>query len=111
MPIDAGFTCPNRDGAIASGGCIYCDGRGSRLRQAGPLPSVKEQIRRGQAYYRKRRQTGKFIAYFQTFTNTYGPYEKLKALYDAALAEEIGASKGNTLLRWRVAIRPFPEPL
>jgi len=97
LPIDAGFTCPNRDGAIASGGCIYCNGRGSKLRQDGPLPSVSEQIRRGQAYYRKRRQTGKFIAYFQTFTNTYGPYEKLKALYDAALAKEdvIGLSVGT----------------
>jgi hypothetical protein len=97
LPIDAGFTCPNRDGAIATGGCLYCDGRGSKLRQGGLLPSVSEQIIRGQAYYRKRRQAGKFIAYFQTFTNTYGPYEKLKTLYDAVLAKEdvIGLSVGT----------------
>jgi len=50
LPIDAGFTCPNRDGHIASGGCIYCDGRGSALRQSGPLPSVGDQIRRGKAF-------------------------------------------------------------
>jgi hypothetical protein len=97
LQIDAGFTCPNRDGTVSHGGCIYCDGRGSRLRQIGPLPSVAEQIRRGKEYYRKNRNAGKFIAYFQTFTNTYAPVEKLKKLYDEALAEEdiIGMSIGT----------------
>lgn len=97
LPIDAGFTCPNRDGAVSTGGCIYCDGRGSRLRQAGELPSVTEQIRRGKEYYTTHRNAGKFIAYFQTFTNTYGPVERLKKLYDEALAEEdvIGISIGT----------------
>jgi hypothetical protein len=97
LQIDAGFTCPNRDGTLATGGCIYCDGRGSRLRQAGPLPSVAEQIRRGKTHYRESRQAVKFIAYFQTFTNTYGPREKLQALYEEALAEEdvIGLSVGT----------------
>jgi uncharacterized protein len=88
LPIDAGFTCPNRDGSVATGGCVYCDGRGSALRQAGPLPSVGEQIRRGKAFYRGRGKAEKFIAYFQTFTNTYAPVETLRALYDEALAEE-----------------------
>jgi radical SAM protein (TIGR01212 family) len=97
LPIDAGFTCPNRDGSIAEGGCSYCDGRGSALRQAGELPSVGEQLRRGKAYYRKRPKAEKFIAYFQTFTNTYGPVQRLRALYDEALAEEdvIGISIGT----------------
>ncbi len=97
LQIDAGFTCPNRDGTASTGGCIYCDGRGSRLRQAGPLPSVSEQIRRGKEYYRTHRNAGKFIAYFQTFTNTYGPTEKLRALYDEALGEDdvIGLSVGT----------------
>ncbi len=97
LPIDAGFTCPNRDGAVAAGGCIYCDGRGSMLRQAGPLPSVSEQIARGRAYYRKHRRAGQFIAYFQTFTNTYGPLDHLKRLYDEALVQEdvIGLSVGT----------------
>ncbi|MHB8910867.1 MAG: TIGR01212 family radical SAM protein [Syntrophales bacterium] len=97
LPIDAGFTCPNRDGNIATGGCTYCDGRGSALRQAGELPSVGEQLRRGKAYYRKRATVEKFIAYFQTFTNTYGPVERLRALYDEALAEAdvIGMSIGT----------------
>jgi len=97
LPIDAGFTCPNRDGMISSGGCIYCDGRGSRLRQAGPLPSISDQIHRGKEYYKKYRDAGKYIAYFQTFTNTYGPIKKLKELYDEALAEEdiVGLSVGT----------------
>jgi len=97
LPIDAGFTCPNRDGSVAAGGCIYCDGRGSALRQAGPLPSVGDQVRRGKAFYRKRPKAEKFIAYFQTFTNTYAPVENLRALYDEALAEEdvIGLSIGT----------------
>jgi uncharacterized protein len=97
LPIDAGFTCPNRDGTVATGGCLYCDGRGSRLRQAGPLPAVAEQIGLGQSYYRGKRRAGKFIAYFQTFTNTHAPVGRLKALYDEALAQPdvIGLSIGT----------------
>lgn len=97
LPIDAGFTCPNRDGRVATGGCSYCDGRGSQLREAGPLPSVAKQIALGQAYYRKHRGAGQFIAYFQTFTNTYGPLDRLRNLYDEALAQEdvIGISVGT----------------
>jgi len=95
LQIDAGFTCPNRDGHVALGGCIYCDGRGSALRRQGQLPSVSEQIAAGKKYYSK--QAGKFIAYFQTFTNTYAPVEKLRALYDEALNQEdvIGLSIGT----------------
>jgi hypothetical protein len=97
LQIDAGFTCPNRDGKIATGGCIYCDGRGSHLRQEGIVPSVKDQIRRGKEYYQTHKKGQKYIAYFQTFTNTYGPYEKLKVLYEEALAQEdiIGLSIGT----------------
>jgi radical SAM protein (TIGR01212 family) len=97
LQIDAGFTCPNRDGTASTGGCIYCDGRGSRLRQSGPLPSISEQIRRGKEYYKTHRNAGKFIAYFQTFTNTYGPIEKLRQLYDEALAQDdvVGLSVGT----------------
>jgi uncharacterized protein len=97
LPIDAGFTCPNRDGSVATGGCVYCDGRGSALRQAGPLPPVGEQVRRGKAFYRQRPKAEKFIAYFQTFTNTFAPVADLRALYDEALAAEdvIGLSIGT----------------
>lgn len=97
LPIDAGFDCPNRDGRVAAGGCIYCDSRGSMLRQAGNLPSVGEQIRRGKAFYRRSGKAEKFIAYFQTFTNTYAPLEKLQDLYDKAITEEdvIGLAIGT----------------
>ena len=97
LQIDAGFTCPNRDGSLGTGGCSYCDGRGSSLRQKGPLPSVSEQIETGKTHYRKLRRAAKFIAYFQTFTNTYAPVAKLKALYDEALSQEdvIGISVGT----------------
>jgi radical SAM protein, TIGR01212 family len=95
LSIDAGFTCPNRDGHVAVGGCIYCDGRGSKLRQKEELPSVSDQIASGKKYYKP--HASKFIAYFQTFTNTYAPVLKLRALYDEALAEEdvIGLSIGT----------------
>jgi radical SAM protein (TIGR01212 family) len=97
LPIDAGFTCPNRDGLVAAGGCIYCDGRGSALRRAGDLPSVGEQIRRGKEFYRRRGKAEKFVAYFQTFTNTYASVDRLKALYDEALevGDVIGLSIGT----------------
>ena len=95
LAIDAGFTCPNRDGHVAMGGCIYCDGRGSKLRQKEELPSVADQITSGKKYYSA--QASKFIAYFQTFTNTYAPVEKLRKLFDEALAQEdvIGLSIGT----------------
>jgi len=95
LQIDAGFTCPNRDGHVATGGCIYCDGRGSKLRQKGELPTVVDQIVTGKKYYKP--SASKFIAYFQTFTNTYAPVEKLRALYDEALSQEdiVGLSIGT----------------
>jgi radical SAM protein (TIGR01212 family) len=95
LQIDAGLTCPNRDGSVGIGGCIYCDGRGSKLRQKGALPSVAEQIAAGKKYYQP--HASKFIAYFQTFTNTYAPVEKLRDLYDEALVQEdiIGLSIGT----------------
>ncbi len=95
LQIDAGFTCPNRDGHIATGGCIYCDGRGSKLRRKGELPSVSQQIQSGKKFYKP--HAAKFVAYFQTFTNTYAPVEKLQALYDEALSQEdvIGISIGT----------------
>ncbi len=97
LQIDAGFTCPNRDGSLGTGGCSYCDGRGSALRQRGSLPPVSWQIEAGKNHYRKLRRAAKFIAYFQTFTNTYAPVEKLKVLYDEALSQEdiIGIAVGT----------------
>jgi radical SAM protein (TIGR01212 family) len=97
LTVDAGFTCPNRDGTRSTGGCIYCDGRGSSLRQKGRLPSVTEQLRQGVERYRGS-GAEKFIAYFQTFTNTYAPVDELRLLYDEALdfsPDIVGLSVGT----------------
>ncbi|MBN2707252.1 MAG: TIGR01212 family radical SAM protein [Deltaproteobacteria bacterium] len=86
IQIDAGFTCPNRDGSRGVGGCSYCDGRGSALRRLGNLPTVGVQLEEGKKLYRRLRQARRFVAYFQTCTNTYGELSRLRALYDEALA-------------------------
>ena len=97
LTIDGGFTCPNRDGRRSRGGCIYCDGRGSALRQQGALPPVTEQLRLAMERYRGS-GAEKFIAYFQTFSGTYAPVERLGRLYDEALdfsPEIVGLSVGT----------------
>lgn len=89
LSLDAGLNCPNRDGTIGRGGCIYCDQRGSGT---GAMIheglSIDAQIVRGRRFAEARYGARKFIAYFQSFTNTYGPLSKLKALYDQAMAHE-----------------------
>ena len=86
VPIDAGFTCPNRDGARAFGGCTFCDDRGSGAPTIKRALSVKEQLDQGIDRIRYRFKAKKFLAYFQAFTNTYAPEGVLKELYDLALA-------------------------
>jgi hypothetical protein len=98
IPLDAGFTCPNRDGTISRGGCIYCDSRGSG---SGAMilqgESLEEQITKGTERVRKKYGASKFIAYFQSFTNTYGPVPLLRDLCDRALKYEgmVGLSVGT----------------
>lgn len=84
LPIDAGFSCPNRDGRSGTGGCIYCDGRGSKLRRSGPLPSVTAQLGLMRERY-LRHGAERFIPYFQSFTNTDAPLPVLRALWDEAV--------------------------
>ena len=86
--IDAGFTCPNRDGTKGHGGCIYCEGSGSRAPYVNPDLPVIEQIKKGKEILNKKKKPMKFIAYFQAFTNTYAPLERLKQLYEEALQDE-----------------------
>jgi radical SAM protein (TIGR01212 family) len=97
ISLDAGLTCPNRDGRIGTGGCIYCNTRGSGTGAWGLGLTITEQIERGKEFLRKRYKAQRFIAYFQSFSNTYAPYEKLKALYDEACAVEdvVGLSIGT----------------
>ena len=85
ITIDAGMSCPNRDGTLSESGCIYCNASGSGTGFFQKGISVSDQILNAQKYVIKRYKAKKFIAYFQAFTNTYAPLETLKALYDEAL--------------------------
>src|SRR5437763_10231034 len=85
VTVDAGFTCPNVDGTVAVGGCVYCDNRSFSPNRRLPRTSVREQVRRGVAILQKRYRADRFVAYFQAATNTYAPIEKLRRLYDEAL--------------------------
>lgn len=85
--IDAGFTCPNRDGTVGVGGCIYCNNDSFRPSSCKPTLSVWEQVRNGIAYLKKRYKAERFIAYFQPYTNTYAPVDELEHLYREALEE------------------------
>lgn len=88
VALDAGFTCPNRDGSKARGGCLFCDAGGSRAQYQNPALSIPDQMRRGMEHIGRRFGAGKFIAYFQAFTNTYAPASLLRATYEQALVDE-----------------------
>ncbi|KPL12329.1 hypothetical protein AMJ85_01155 [candidate division BRC1 bacterium SM23_51] len=83
--VDGGFTCPNRDGTVGMGGCIYCDEAGSRAAYVEPRLPIREQVRRGIDRMRRRYKAQKFLVYFQPYTNTYASAERLRTLYDQAL--------------------------
>ena len=97
ISVDAGLTCPNRDGTIGRGGCIYCNQKGSGTGAYARGVSVSQQIRAGKAVLSRRYRAKKFIAYFQSFTNTYAPVDTLARLYDEALAvkDVVGLSIGT----------------
>ncbi len=87
LALDGGFTCPNRDGTLGFGGCIFCSGEGSgEFAEKGC--SVQDQLERAKARVRDKVKGGKYIAYFQSFTNTYAPVEQLRALYMEAIRPE-----------------------
>jgi hypothetical protein len=88
ITIDAGLSCPNRDGTISTGGCIYCNARGSGTGAFDRGLSVTDQLLQGKSFLSRRYKAKKFIAYFQSFSNTYASPEILKRLYDEALAVE-----------------------
>lgn len=87
VPVDAGFSCPNRDGNVAWGGCTFCDAAGSGSPVIQSQLEVRAQIRDGMARARARRGVERFMVYFQAFTNTYARPEVLQPLYDEALAD------------------------
>ncbi len=86
ISIDAGFSCPNRDGKISTGGCTFCSNEAFNPSYCRPEKSILQQIEEGIAFHRKRyRRANKYLAYFQPFSNTYKPLEELKGIYHQAL--------------------------
>ncbi|HKM43168.1 MAG TPA: TIGR01212 family radical SAM protein [Limnochordia bacterium] len=88
LSLDGGFTCPNRDGTLGTRGCTFCGEEGSGDFTSSPSLSLREQIRQQKRLLAAKWPRGKYLAYFQNFTNTYAPASYLDALYKEALAEE-----------------------
>ena len=86
ITVDAGFTCPNRDGKISFNGCIYCNSKGAGTGAKAKGLCITEQLIAGKKRVAKRFKAKKFLAYFQSYTNTYAPFEVLKQYYDEALS-------------------------
>ncbi|MEG2338676.1 MAG: TIGR01212 family radical SAM protein, partial [Clostridium sp.] len=84
ISLDAGFTCPNRDGKVAKGGCIFCSARGSGD-FAGTESTLTKQFNEVKAVMEKKWKSGKYIGYFQAYTNTYASKEILKERYEEIL--------------------------
>ena len=96
LSIDAGFTCPNRDGTLGTGGCIFCSAcGGGEFAEGGS--SIKQQLENAKLRVEAKNKGGKYIAYFQAFTNTYGPVSHLEKLYREAMAVQdiVGISIGT----------------
>ncbi len=88
ISLDAGFTCPNRDGTKSIGGCIYCNETGSASLGVEKKLSIKEQIEKGKEHLYKKYKAKKFLAYFQPFSNTYANVDYLKKIYYQALEDK-----------------------
>jgi len=86
ITIDAGFSCPNRDGSFGTGGCTFCNNKAFTPSYNEPDKSVREQIEKGMEFHRTRyRKASSYLAYFQSYSNTYASLERLKSLYEEAL--------------------------
>lgn len=88
ISIDAGFSCPNRDGRISSGGCTYCDNRTFNPSYCDRRKSITEQLEEGKVFFSRKYPDMKYLAYFQAYTNTYAKVELLRQMYKEALQVE-----------------------
>jgi uncharacterized protein len=86
VTVDAGFTCPNRDGTVARGGCIYCNNQSFNPGYNDAAKSIRRQIAEGMEFLKRRYHVNKYIVYFQPYSNTYAPLDHLKRLYEEALS-------------------------
>ena len=85
ISIDAGFTCPNRDGRFGRGGCVFCDNHTFNPKYCRPTRTITEQLEDGKRFFGKKYPEMKYLAYFQAYSNTYAPEETLRKLYEEAL--------------------------
>ena len=88
LSVDAGFSCPNRDGRISTGGCVYCNNKTFNPSYCDCNKSITVQLTEGKAFFARKYPTMKYLAYFQAFTNTYDSLDKLKEKYEEALSVE-----------------------
>lgn len=88
ISIDAGFTCPNRDGQTGTGGCTYCDNRTFNPTYCDRRKTVSEQLEEGKAFFARKYPEMRYLAYFQAYTNTYAPISSLATMYEEALCTE-----------------------
>ena len=86
ISIDAGFTCPNRDGRLSTGGCIYCDNRTFNPAYCQRQVSITQQLEAGKQFFARKYPEMKYLAYFQAYTNTYASIDRLRQLYEEALS-------------------------
>lgn len=86
ISVDAGFSCPNRDGTVSTGGCSFCNNRSFNPSYCNGAKSVTQQIEEGKNFFSHKYPQMKYIAYFQAFSNTYSSLERLKAIYEEALS-------------------------
>ena len=102
LSLDGGFTCPNRDGTVGTGGCIFCSALGSGdFAEKGD--NITEQLEKAKRRVENKIKSGKYIAYFQAFTSTYAPIERLKKLYYEAI-------KPDYIVGLSIATRPDSLP-
>ena len=88
ISVDAGFTCPNRDGRLSTGGCIYCDNRTFNPSYCQRQDSITRQLEAGKQFFARKYPEMKYLAYFQAYTNTYATIDRLRQLYEEALQVE-----------------------
>jgi len=89
ISVDAGFTCPNRDGTKGRGGCTYCNNNAFNPSYCDPAKTIDQQVKEGIEFHQVRyRRANKYLVYFQAYSNTYAPLDELKKMYEAALSQE-----------------------
>ena len=85
ISVNAGFTCPNRDGTVGYGGCTFCNNQTFNPEYCQPQKSIMQQLEEGKRFFARKYPHMKYLAYFQAYTNTYGELERLKDMYEEAL--------------------------